>query len=33
MLIDGALKESWKELSRHGNTVRHLTRFCQVRHT
>jgi len=33
MLIDSALKESWKELCRHGNTVRHLTRFCQVRHT
>ena len=30
MLIDCALKELWKELCRHGNTVPYGTRFCQV---
>ena len=30
MLIDCALKELWKELCRHGNTVPYETRFCQV---
>jgi hypothetical protein len=30
MLIDCALKELWKELCRHGNTVHHPTRSWQV---